>query len=239
MSIRLGEQGFDNNVTTSCHNIRIERPWLDAGVKVAHARVAAAARAAASPLAFVPARQVVGPSTKAVQSGLEKAGLLDLTRVHDRYALRVAVFYFVSHGIREFGNRYNMHNVQGPRGGVPRDRAIHRNRPPGAPPPNVFDETRDWPAEYAAETGNAWHARDHFIEVYCGEILRQLAGVPGVPSPEDTWKDVKCHEGLRGELQTVFQHARRISQSLATADSLERTEETERIARGGRSVSED
>ena len=41
-----------------------------------------------------------------------------------------------------------------------------------------------------------------------------------MPTPKDTWKDIKVHGGLRGELQTVFKAARQISMGTATAASL-------------------
>ena len=209
------QQGFDNNVTTSMKNNRIERPWLDVGMKV------------------------VRPVHEGVEAGLTRTGLLDLTAVHDRYALRATIYWAVEYGLDEFKRRFNAHNVSGPRGGVPDDRAKHRVRPPTAPAPNVFDSTTDWCASYAAATGCEWHARDHFIEVYCNELLSLLRNAAGVPSPEATWKDVKVHKGLRGELQTVFRAAKALSQGLATADSLVRTENTERESRGSRNVSED
>jgi hypothetical protein len=117
------QQGFANNVTTSMKNNRIERPWLDAGTKV------------------------VGETHRAVESGLERTGLLDLADVHGRYALRVTVYWALQYGLAEFAIRFNKHNVRGPRGGPPNDRATYRTRPPTAPAPNVFDTSRDWPAE--------------------------------------------------------------------------------------------
>ena len=70
-------------------------------------------------------------------------------------------------------------------------------------------------------------------------MLQQLRAAPWVPTPEDTWKDIKCHEGTRGELQTIFRMAQHISRGIATAASLEQTEEEERRERGGRHVDSD
>ena len=66
--------------------------------------------------------------------------------------------------------------------------------------------------------------------------MRQM---PGVPTPEATWKDIKVHGGLRGELQTVFKVARQTSMGIATAASLEQAEVNEKRERGARYVSED
>ena len=209
------QQGFQNNVTTSMKNNRIERPWLDVGVKV------------------------VGPIHRGVENGLTNTGLLDLTAVHDRYALRATIYWAVEYGLDEFKTRYNAHNVRGPRGGVPDDRAEHRTRPSTAPAPNAFDTATDWCASYAAATGCEWHSRDHFIEVYCTELLRLMHQTAGLASPEATWKDVKVHGGMRGELKAVFRAAKAISQGLATADSLVGAENAERESRGSRNVSED
>jgi hypothetical protein len=107
------------------------------------------------------------------------------------------------------------------------------------PPPCSRLEFVSLSGQYAAHTGNPIHGRDHFIEVYCDSILAQLSTAAGVPTPEQTWKDVKNHVGLRGELQAVFAAASHISRGIATAASLERTEQQERIARGARGVSED
>ena len=115
----------------------------------------------------------------------------------------------------------------------------YRTRPATAPPPCVFDTVTDWCASYAATTGIAHHARDHFIEVYCEAVLQSLRQTAGLPTPEATWKDIKVHGGLRGELQTVFAAARHVSMSLATAASLEQAEADEKRARGARGVSED
>jgi hypothetical protein len=52
-------------------------------------------------------------------------------------------------------------------------RHVHRTigRPAGAPPVGFFDDTTDWCADYAAATGRAYHAEDHFVQVrlspYC------------------------------------------------------------------------
>ena len=70
-------------------------------------------------------------------------------------------------------------------------------------------------------------------------VLQALRQMAGVPTPEDTWKDIKVHGGLRGELQTVFKAARQISMGTATAASLLQAETNERRARGARNVSED
>ena len=69
-------------------------------------------------------------------------------------------------------------------------------------------------------------------------VLSQLRCTVGLPTPEATWKDLKLHKGTRGELQAVFSAARRSSCGLATAESLARAEEAERVARGGKHVSE-
>ena len=42
-------------------------------------------------------------------------------------------------------------------------------------------------------------------------MVRSLQQTPGLPTPEATWKDIKVHGGLRGELQTVFAVARQLS----------------------------
>ena len=92
---------------------------------------------------------------------------------------------------------------------------------------------------FAAATGASHHARDHLIEAYCEAVLHALRQMAGVPTPEDTWKDIKVHGGMRGELQTIFKVARQISQGMATEASLRQAQMKEKAERGARCVSED
>lgn len=63
----LQDQDCDVNLTTSLHNIRIERPWGDVNVKVTR------------------------PHLRAVEA-MEEKGIYDPDDIHDQYALRVVIF---------------------------------------------------------------------------------------------------------------------------------------------------
>jgi len=210
------QQGLPCNETRSVHNTRIERPWLDVGVKA------------------------VSLVRKSVE-GLEAAGIHNPLDIHNQYALRCAIHYVLEYGLDEFRTRYNEHNVPGPRGGVPWRRRQDRTRPPTAPPPSLFDSTTDWAGAYAAHTGKPHHAEDHFVELYSLEVLRLMPqhSAGPLPSHERAWKDVKLHRGARGEFRQIYAAALHASRARATADSVRASESACMVARGSRAVSED
>jgi len=160
-------QGLPYKVVTSDRNVKVERPWGDFNVKV------------------------VGLLREAAQN-LVSDGYCDEDDIHHQYGLRVASWIALQAGADEFRARYNAHNVGGPRGGVPDIRRKYRTRPAGVTSAAVFDVSRDWAAEYAHATGNAWHADVHFVQEYSEQLLDQLSSVqPALPSALAAWADVK------------------------------------------------
>ena len=205
---------YCNVLTTSMKHNRIERPWLDVGIKV------------------------VRPTHRGVEAGLTQSGLLDLTAVHDRSMLCAS----------QFTGQSSMAPTSSVRGSIPTTSVGHAGAslmtvPSTAPTrlPHLLQmpltPQRTGVPAICDVNGNGcdWHGRGHFIEVYCNELLRLMRLTAGLPSPEATWKDAKVHKGLRGELQAVFRAAKILSQGLATAASLEQTENEERKSRGSRS----
>uniref|UniRef100_A0A7S3AF98 Integrase core domain-containing protein n=1 Tax=Haptolina ericina TaxID=156174 RepID=A0A7S3AF98_9EUKA len=211
----LEQQGGSWNETQSVHNVRIERPWLDVAIKV------------------------VRLARKACDQ-LQSDSVHDPADIHHQYALRIAIFWCLDYGLDEFRERYNEHNVPGPRGGIPRWRHTQRTRPAGAPAQMLFDATTDWCARYAAHTGRAYHAEDHFVEVYSYEVLRLVEmQAAALPSKERAWKDMKIHGGKRGDFRAVYAAALHASQGRATAESIMQSERDCMVTRGSRCVSED
>lgn len=82
------------------------------------------------------------------------------------------------------------------------------------------------------------HEDEHFVEAYSREVLRLLAGVPGVADGEQAWKDMKFNLGM-GEFRQLFLAAVRVSTARATAASIEGSERAEMRRRGARRVDED
>lgn len=128
-------------------------------------------------------------------------------------------------------------------GGVPNDRRLDRHeRPATARAPTFFDGGPDWAARWVA-AGAArpdYHLVDHFVEAYSEELVELLrARGGGVPSQEDAWKDMKVHEGRRGDLRGVYAAALAESRGRATAESIVECERACMRARGARYVSED
>ena len=152
----LTTQGFKYKVVKSSRNTKIERPWGDWNVKCTQLLRAAA-------------------------FNLEADGAFDKTDIHHVYALRLAAQLTLQAAADEFRERYNEHNVEGPRGGVPSIRRKYRTRPAGTAPAATFDVTRDWASEYAQSTGKAYHSEVHFVQRYCEKLIELLGGVQPVP----------------------------------------------------------
>ena len=211
----MNQQGLPYKVVRSTRNVKVERPWGDWNVKcVAQLREAAL--------------------------NLEKDATYDSSDVHDQYALRVAAMLALQAGADEFRERYNEHNVAGPRGGVPSLRRKYRTRPAGIAPAATFDVTRDWAAEYAAATGREYHGEQHFVQYYVDELLDGLGALqPRSPLPRDAWVNIKMSDG-RGAFRELFESARLVSQGFATAGSILESECAERRRRlGVRILTED
>ena len=124
-------------------------------------------------------------------------------------------------------------------GGVPDIRRKYRTRPAGVTSAAVFDVSRDWAAEYAHATGNAWHADVHFVQEYSEQLLDQLSSVqPALPSALAAWADVKVNGG-RDKYRRLFMTAAGRSALTATPDSLAEAQVHERRIRGARALAED
>ena len=166
-------------------------------------------------------------------------GYMEEDNVHHQYGLRCAAQLALSAGAAEFRQRYNGHNVQGPRGGVPDIRCKYRTRPASAPTTSVFDATRDWAAEYAAASGKPFHAETHFVQWYAEELIERLATVrPAPPTADAAWLDVKTNQG-RGDFRLLFAVVAHLSQLEATAESICDAQQHERKLRGAKALAED
>ena len=205
----MAEQELKYKVVKSTRNVKVERPWGDYNVKC------------------------VGLLRDAAWA-LKEDGEFDGDDVHDQYGLRVAAKLTLQAAANEFRARYNEHNVAGPRGGVPSTRRKYRTRPAGTPPAATFDVSRDWPREYAAWTGRAYHAEDHIAQIYSERIVAQLPTLqqPLAPTADAAWCDVKVAEG-RVEFLALFRVACEISRTLATAESIVAAEKAESLVRRG------